>query len=241
MKKLLSGIALGAFLAAAPAMAADLPARMPVKAPEPVYTMYNWSGFYIGGHAGWGRGEADLTVPAGTTTVSRDTDGFLGGGQVGINWQTGQWVFGLEGSVSFLSKDNTDACTFGVAAITACSAEMKHFWRAGGRVGFAAGQTGNWLIYATGGFARAQFETSLTIAGVTISDTVHHAGWYAGGGVEWGVAPNFVIGVEGYFARLGDETVGTGAFTRNVDLDVAVVQARASYKFNWGGPVVARY
>jgi len=240
MKKLLSGIALGAFLAATPAMAADLPARMPVKAPEPVYSMYNWSGFYLGGHAGWGRGEADLTV--GATTLSRTTDGFLGGGQVGINWQTGQWVFGLEGSVSFLNKDDSGACNFGVAAITACSAEMKHFWRAGGRAGIATGQTGNWLIYATGGFARAQFNTSLTLTGLgTVGDTVHHAGWYAGGGVEWGVTPNFVLGVEGYFARLGDQTVGTLGFTRNVDLDVAAVTARASYKFNWGGPVVARY
>jgi outer membrane immunogenic protein len=239
MKKLLSGIALGAFLAAAPAMAADLPARMPVKAPEPVYTMYNWSGFYIGGHAGGGWGTADFTV--GTTTLSRDANGFVGGGHVGINWQSGQWVFGLEGAVSFLNNNDSGACTFGTTAITACSDEMKHFWRAGGRVGFATGQTGNWLIYGMGGFARAQLETSLTIAGVTVGDTNHHAGWYAGGGVEWGVTPNFVLGVEGYVARLGDETVGTGAFTRNIDLDFAVVQARASYKFNWGGPVVARY
>jgi outer membrane immunogenic protein len=240
MKKLLSGIALGAFLAAAPAMAADLPARMPVKAPEAVYTMYSWSGFYLGGHAGWGRSEADFTV--GNTTLSRDTDGFVGGGHVGINWQWDRVVLGLEGAVSFLNKDDSSACTFGTLPITACGTDMKHFWRAGGRAGVAVGQTGNWLIYGMGGFARAQFETFLASGGVTVSDTRHHAGWYAGGGVEWGVAPNFVLGVEGYFARLGDETVGTGPiFTRNIDLDIAVVQARASYKFNWGGPVVARY
>jgi len=72
-------------------------------------------------------------------------------------------------------------------------------------------------------------------------------GWYYGGGIEYALSPNFVVGVEAYRVSLGDEqhftpngAVVTG-LTRNVDLDFSVVQARASYKFNWGTPVVARY
>jgi outer membrane immunogenic protein len=241
MKKLLGGLAISALLAA-PAMAADLPARVAARpAPPPIaYPMYNWSGFYFGGHAGYGWGDAEFTVAP--NSLTRDADGFVGGGHVGINWQWDRLVLGIEGSVSFFNNDDSGACTFGTTAITACSHEVKHFWRAGGRLGFATGASGNWLVYGMGGFARAQFETALTIGGVTLSNTEHHHGWYGGGGVEYGVTPNFIIGVEGYFASLGNETYGTGLYTRNIDLDFAVVQARASYKFNWGSsPVVARY
>jgi outer membrane immunogenic protein len=238
MKKLLSGFALATTLAV-PAMAADLPVKAPVAVPY--VAMYNWSGFYIGGHAGYGSG--DVTVSAGGFEVSRDGNGFVGGLQTGFNWQSGRWVFGIEGSVSFFNNDDSGACAFAAfPAVVTCDTEVKHFWRAGGRVGIAAGDTGNWLLYATGGFARLQFKTSgLTAAGVVFeSNTVHHHGWYGGAGFEWGVAPNFTIGVEGYYASLGNESQGI-VFTRNVDIDFFVVQARASYKFNWGSPVVARY
>jgi hypothetical protein len=76
--------------------------------------------------------------------------------------------------------------------------------------------------------------------GVSVAaDKTHHHGWYGGGGIEWGVTPNFILGVEAYYVGLGSEThftpggVTVPFFTRNVDLDFAVAQARATYKFNW--------
>ena len=102
MKKfLLTGVALAA-LACGPALAADLPARrgMPVKAPEPVSYGYNWSGFYIGAHAGGGWSEKCFTF-AGATDGCHDADGWLGGGQVGFNYADRQFVFGVEFSGSW--------------------------------------------------------------------------------------------------------------------------------------------
>ena len=242
MKKFLGGVALAAFLAA-PAMAADLPARVPVKAPAPVvFAMYNWSGFYIGAHAGYGRADVDFAF-AGPPAVlgSHEASGFAGGLHTGFNWQSGRLVFGIEGALSWISGDGSSACA--ILTIVTCASEVDHFWRAGGRLGFAAGQTGNWLFYVTGGYARIKFEThGLTALGALVNATDrHHAGVYFGAGIEYAVGPNFILGLEAYRASFGGETVGIAPFVRNVELDVTVVQARASYKFNWGAPVQARY
>jgi outer membrane immunogenic protein len=240
MKKLLAGVALSALLAV-PAVAADLPARrMPVKAaPAPIVGMYNWSGFYIGGHAGYLFSDLEWSFPG--TTTSHDLDGFVGGGHVGFNWQSGNFVFGIEGAVSGFSRDGSSTCFGGPV----CHTEVDHFWRAGARAGFTAGATGNWLIYAMGGFARANVKTHLVVGGVETDRTnTHHHGGYVGGGIEYGWTPNLVIGLEGYHVFLGNEGHGAAVgTTRNVDLDFSVIQARLSWKFDaWGkSPVVARY
>ena len=232
-------------------MAADLPARIPVKAtPAVVAAAYNWGGLYIGGHAGYGSGDSDWAYfngAAPSTFTSHTVSGFVGGLHTGINWQFNQLVLGIEGSVSKPGMENSSACpdpTF------RCETDVDHFWRAGVRAGLALGQTGNWLLYGTAGFARAYVQSRqiLVATGVdTAGDKTHHHGWYGGGGLEWGVAPNFTIGVEGYYVSMGDERhflpggAAVAFNTRDIDLDFFVVQARATYKFNWGGPVVARY
>src|SRR5260221_10489477 len=86
MKKrlLLSGIALAAFAFAVPASAADMPNRGPVykAAPAP---LFNWTGFYVGGHGGYGWGDDANLKP----------QGWFGGGQGGYNWQKPpDWGFG---------------------------------------------------------------------------------------------------------------------------------------------------
>ena len=89
--------------AAAPALAADLPVKAP---PVPMAPVMNWTGFYIGVNGGysWGRSSRDLNffnplngvVIASGTGGGRDLDGGVFGGQVGYNWQTANWVFGIE-------------------------------------------------------------------------------------------------------------------------------------------------
>src|SRR5271169_6872059 len=97
MKKILLGT-IGLVAMAAPAVAADLPART-YKAPPPmVAPIYDWTGFYIGGNAGYGSsrncwGDFGISVvPEGCNSRS----GGLVGGQGGYRWQMGQVVFGVE-------------------------------------------------------------------------------------------------------------------------------------------------
>jgi outer membrane immunogenic protein len=232
MKRILLGAVVCAF-AALPAVAADLPARVPARMPPPAaVAMYNWSGFYIGVHGGYAWGESEFAAPVGA--VSHDLNGFVFGGQTGINWQVNQFVFGFEGLVSLDSRDNSSVCL----AVATCRSDVDHFWRVGPRLGFAFGPSGNWLAYVTGGFARANIKTSVLVGGVEFAQRTHHHGWYGGGGVEYAITPNFILGAEGYFVSLGEKNY-FNLVTH--DVDFAVVQARASYKFNWGGPVVARY
>src|SRR5438105_2283426 len=100
MKRLmLTTVGLGALILATPALSADLAYPMPYKAPGPVpIPYYSWTGCYLGGHVGGGWGRKDFSVPG----VSVDTDGFLGGGQIGCNYQfAGQWVVGIEADASW--------------------------------------------------------------------------------------------------------------------------------------------
>src|SRR4051794_22210631 len=104
MKKFLLGtVGLLALGAAAPALAADLPARTYTKAPPPVMAaVYDWSGFYIGINGGWGQSHDRRTIdpgvppaiPPGALVASYDANGGVVGGQVGYRWQSGAWVFG---------------------------------------------------------------------------------------------------------------------------------------------------
>jgi outer membrane immunogenic protein len=87
MKKVLYACgALVALIAAGPSLAADLA----VRAVPLVYAPNDWSGFYIGAHAGWGWGH-DPGI---------SSNGFVGGGQFGYNQQWGAWLGGLELDIS---------------------------------------------------------------------------------------------------------------------------------------------
>jgi outer membrane immunogenic protein len=241
MKFLLTSVAISAILTGS-AIAADM--RMPVKAQPPVVApVYSWTGFYVGVHAGYGWGDSGQTFvgPVPPPFTEHNIDGFVGGLHAGINWQlNNNLVLGIEGAVSTTTLEGVSSCP---NSLFRCHTDFDHFWRVGGRLGVTnvGVLSSNWLLYGMGGFARAKVKTFGTILFLDNEfdpDTVHHHGWYAGGGVEYALSPNFIIGVEAYHVSLDDKNHGS---SRTVDIDFSVVQARLSYKFNWGGPVVARY
>ena len=98
----LAALAVAATLGTA-AHAADLPARMappaPVMAAVPVFT---WTGFYVGVNAGygWNTNDDDVVINGATYEVD-DEGGFVGGGQIGYNYQIGSFVVGLETDIQY--------------------------------------------------------------------------------------------------------------------------------------------
>ena len=166
MKSFLFGTAaLTTLCLSLPALAADLPARVTKAPPVLVSPAYDWSGFYLGVHAGYTFGEDDTISTTGQAQVNinnvaggarpgqvrLDRDGFIGGGQAGYNWQlTPNWVMGLETDISYVDiRNDTNVVTIPLNGIGTLNntfrTRMEYFGTVRGRIGYAWDRT---LVYA---------------------------------------------------------------------------------------------
>ncbi|WP_262331707.1 outer membrane protein [Bosea sp. BH3] len=219
MKKyLLASVAALGIVAAGAAAAADLPSRKgPVVAP--VYVpAFTWTGFYVGGNAGYGWGNVNAgNVFNGRTVSIGDMDGFVGGGQVGYNYQMGQFVLGLEADIQGADL-STGTNAFGDSVSTDFYGTVR------ARVGVAFDR---FMPYVTGGWAYGNVKT--TIGGLGSTDKSHTGGYAIGAGLEYAFTNNIIGGVEYMYVDLGEKSVlNTGVKIGN---DFSVVRARLSYKF----------
>jgi outer membrane immunogenic protein len=234
MKKFLLGtVALVAF--AAPALAADLGARTytkaPAYAPAPIY---NWTGFYIGGHVG-GAFTSDDSI-AGGTNVSSDGQ-FLGGVQGGYDYQFApNWVLGVEAQYSWLGGNNSDVTFTTLGTSYTFSDKQRGIGSVTGRLGYTWGPA---LLYVKGGYAFTDYETSLfnNTAGVGVAVDSKQDGYTVGGGLEYLFAQNWSAKLEYQYFDFGN----TDFLGYSVKNDEHTVKAGLNYRFNWGGPVVAKY
>ena len=183
MKKFLLGtVALIALGATVPALAADMAARPYTKAAPAAYApIYNWTGFYIGGHIGGAFGGSNGF--AGTTGTSNDGR-FLGGLQGGADYQFApNWVIGIEGQYSWLGSNNNNNVAF-----TGTTYVYNHNQRGLGSVTGRLGYTwGPALLYVKGGYAYSDYTESLTLAGVPAAyalNSSHHDGYTVGAGLQ---------------------------------------------------------
>ena len=220
-------------------------ADMPVKARPLVPAVYNWGGCYIGGHAGAGWARNQFTNSANTTAFgdmlpgqgfTYNTSGFIGGGQIGCNYQANQWVFGIEGTFAGASiKGDLANGVFG-AADDVFTTKINSIATVTGRIGYAFN---NWLPYIKGGYAGAnvQFSVSDVVAPAgSGSQTNWHNGWTLGGGLEYGLTPNWILGVEYDYISLQSKNynvagAAAGVYTFDVKPRISQLLARISYKF----------
>ena len=207
------------------AQAADLGGRYKSMKDEPDYgpPRYLWTGLYLGAHAGYGWGTSRQTnTTTLVTTGDYDTDGFLGGGTIGYNFQSGQVVWGLETDISFsdVSGNSFVACAAG------CTSSLDWLWTLRGRVGL---DFNGWMPYVTGGLAVADGFVSTNGAG-TSSDTL--TGWTIGGGLEVKLDRNWSVKAEYLFVDLGDMRNPVPGSPIRADFDeLHIVRAGINYKF----------
>jgi outer membrane immunogenic protein len=224
---LLAGAASAALLASA-ASAADLPARAappaPIMAAAPIFT---WTGFYAGVNAGWGWRDDDEesvvlggAVPGTLFFENGDDGGFVGGAQIGYNYQIGSFVIGLETDIQWADTGDDEEVRFVPAGVTGTfiPGEFNNdlsdwFGTVRARAGVAFDRV---LIYATGGLAYSDDST----------------GWVVGGGVEWALPVNWfgssavTFGLEGLWLSFDDDDddndgfVGTFTPTGGAPVDV---------------------
>lgn len=222
-------------LAAMPALGADLPTRYPTKAPVMVAPAWSWSGFYIGVNGGYSWATTNHTDLVGVTSGDFRQQGGLVGGTIGYNFQSGPAVFGIEGDLDWARISGTNACGGGN-----CFTDVRAFGTFRGRLGYAAGA---WMPYITGGLAFADIRAGQNFPGSTTADQ-WRTGWTIGAGLEWMFAPNWSAKVEYLYADFGNNSSVsyTAPGVVNVtERDVNVIRGGINYKFDWGGPVVARY
>ena len=210
---------------AQPSFAADL-ARPVYKAPAAPYFVapFSWTGFYVGINGGYGWGKSDWSSTAGTANTT--PKGWLVGGTLGYNLQTGVWVWGLEADIDFSTMDGTNVGT-GICAGGGCETKNTWFGTGRGRIGYAAGR---FLPYITGGAAFGDVKMT-TAAGMSTTDT--RVGWTVGGGLEYAFLGAWSAKVEYLYADLGNATCE--AATCGVDTEVSyktnIVRAGINYRF----------
>jgi outer membrane immunogenic protein len=220
------------------ALAADLPVRK--APPAPVYVPYNWNGWYVGAHVGYGWGDKDWSDPIFLTplgTFNHDFNGWLGGFQLGWNYQTGNWLWGIEGDWAWTGIDGTgtDVTAFGFKA------DMDWLATLTARVGIT---NDRWLWYIKGGgaWAKETFSVSLP-AGFSASET--RSGWTVGLGVEYAWGGNWTSKLEYNYIDFRDRNIAFDIpTTANIDQKVHIVKVGLNYKFDWGkapAAVPARY
>lgn len=165
-------------------------------------TVYNWSGAYVGLHAGyaWGRTEysdGDDVIFGEVPELRDNPEGFLGGIQAGYNWQNGAIVYGIEGDLSFGNVDG-HRLLLTSSGDAEFDEEMRMLGTVRARVGYAFD---NVLPYITGGFAAGNFK----LEGAGSGDTTTNVGWTIGTGVEVGLTEKLSLKAEYLYADLGKE------------------------------------
>lgn len=195
----------------------------------------DWSGFYAGAHAGYGRSRMLGTYDEAGDSGSFDMDpaGALGGVQVGYNIQRGAWVYGVEadGTWSGLANDRIDGEGDSQKLETTALASVR------GRIGVAAD---NRLYYITGGWGLVNSKLGVNEAGTSASSSFTSHGLVIGSGMQWAFNPNWSVRFEG-LTYLTDKKQGIGALTADSEPGDFVRQdgvkiLRAGVNYRFGGP-----
>ena len=218
-----------ALLASVSAIALGCSVALPAQAAPPTPMPMAWTGFYVGANGGfaWGHSNTSLihdvtgvplflnTTLAGTPALN--PSGFIGGGQAGYNWQTGQWVFGFETDFSGLNakSDATISPFFSNKGANTVTWSSLYDWLFTTRLRGGFLIMPNWLLYATGGLAVTHVNDSVTCTapatgctafggGLIWSGTSTLTGGVFGGGIETMFLPNWSARVEYLYSKFKD-------------------------------------
>jgi outer membrane immunogenic protein len=242
--------------AAGPAVAADLPA-LAYKTPLPV--LFNWTGCYLGGQIGgqWGKWTAGVDYPPAVGTREFSTKGdFIGGAQIGCNYQpaNSMFVIGVEGDV--LAAQNS----FTGEVFRSAAAPNDHFdarGKIGGQGSLRLRLGAAWdrlFVYGAGGATWANIDTTHAVVrdGVgtaTYDSSTTRMGWNLGVGLEYAFTGGWTAGVEYRYTGYGssDFTIPASAtpvpFATHMataeNIHTNDIRVRLNYLF--GGPAAAGY
>ena len=236
--------------------AADMAVQAPPPPPPPVFS---WTGFYVGANIGAARANNHWTDTLFLTNFNNNNSVFIGGGQIGGNYQIGSFVIGGEWDFDWAGNNNggTGVVIPGVGNIVVTN-NNRSITTVAARFGYAID---HWLLYGKvgGGWVG---NNNLTVTNVTTGVSLtcgtftnltncgnNTGGWLVGGGAEWAFAPNWSVKFEYDYLGLGNRTflipaaspfLAGDTFTSN-NRNVQMVKVGVNYLFNWGAPAYGRY
>ena len=233
--------------------AADMAVKAPYAASAPIW---NWTGFYIGGHVGAGWGTAETTVdsiaapgfpltPLGLALTQNSRSGFLGGGQIGYNFQSGWAVFGVQADIAGMDVKGTAPCL----VVLSCTAKSDWLATVSGRFGgVVADKT---LVYVKGGAAWLNTTHSLNVpalgglgglgggfGGVSAESTT--LGWLLGLGAEYAFTQNWSAFIEYDYMDFDKKNVafdltvpgaGTAVANTSIQNKPSIAKIGVNYRF----------
>jgi outer membrane immunogenic protein len=255
-------IALAAALKPAAAADTEVPYGPPpvVYAPAPAVVYFTWTGFYFGAHVGggWGRkNETGAPYPFFIDTITPapvgvDVNGWLGGGQIGAQYQAGSFVFGAEADASGSNLTGNSACAStsffaGPLPPGNCSVKVVGLGTIAGRLGVALDRV---LVYGKGGAAWANDQYTLTAPSLTFLPTFSGNetkwGWMVGAGVEYAFLDNWSAKIEYNYLSFRTSnlqfTDTNGQFFLNTSIQQQLHLVKLGLNYRWGwAPVGIRY
>jgi high affinity Mn2+ porin len=212
--------------------AADLPANLPVKPPIRS-AIYDWTGFYVGGHFGYGDasfGPGTNPIPLQGVFLPHSPTGLIGGFQAAYNRQfSNRLVLGVEADASFPSPIDIPRL-----APAPFNTSIDYVGTLRGRVGYAFGP---WMPYLTGGFAWGHPHVIVNddAGGLVTTLKGYQTGWTAGAGVEFAVSGNWSAKVEYDYIDLSRRTYDLGGFgLPGVNVDPRIHLAKLGLNYRLG-------
>ncbi|MBZ9693670.1 outer membrane protein [Mesorhizobium sp. CO1-1-9] len=195
---------------------------------------HDWSGVYVGGHLGYGFGKTDATynlpnTPAIRGTQDYDVDGFLGGVQIGYDYQVNSAVLGIEADISGADiKGHSDEVNVGGGDVYDTKVDWFGSMRA--RAGYAFGST---LVYGTGGLAIGGVENQyLDGPADSYSEKNTKIGWTIGAGLEQAITDHWSANAEYRYVDLRDQTINYAPNSNTTfDNTFSTVRIGMNYKF----------
>jgi outer membrane immunogenic protein len=227
------------------AQAADMPLKAPPPVPMPTWS---WTGFYIGADVGgdWSRDNVSPTIADGGTFPRANilkSSGVMGAGTAGYNFQSGVIVYGIEGDLGYLTIRRSQADLLGGTEVDFIGGSGL-YGDITGRFGLAIDRA---LVYVKGGYAyyNGSVMTTTAIPGFTVASANFNSGWTVGVGVEYKITQDWSVKGEylhfDFGSKIATLTSGAGVFGYTNALSVDTFKVGVNYRFNWGGPVIAKY
>ena len=211
-KLLLQGTAIvsAIFAMSAGANAADMAVKAPPPAPLPV--LFSWTGFYLGGNLGGAWAERHVNDAVFGIDIGRSSDAvFIGGGQLGYNWQFNNFVLGIEGDIDGIANNgngrSVTATVPGVGPVTVTGGrDARWVSTLAARFGFA---NDHWLFYGKAGGGWVSIDRGIAITNVNTGNSIFfgdnniRSGFLVGAGIEYAFTNNWTVKGEYDYLGLG--------------------------------------